>query len=246
MKSLHHYRFYLPPQQLSHSTVRFPPEESRHIARSLRLSEGDLISATDGAGGIYELRLETVKARQVVASVVSKKNVAMPLPRIALFQGLIRPQVMDLVVEKCVELGLLDFYPLRTSRSRDGYVKKRTERWRRIAIEAMKQSLRAWLPEIRDAVTLEEALELRGELDTILVAHQQGGLNLLGVVEGLAGKRRIGILIGPEGGFDEAEIEMMKRSQVVFYNLGHTRLRSETAAITSLAILSTALGVTTG
>jgi 16S rRNA (uracil1498-N3)-methyltransferase len=233
----HHHLFYAGPEAAREGCLYFSPEESAHILLSLRLPAGSPIRATDGKGKLYEARIEEARRDGVVARIESVDRIPAAAVKVMLFQGMIRLSRMDLVVEKCVELGVDAVIPLVSERSTAKGAGGRTERWRKIAVGAMKQSLRAYLPEIRPVTTFSEAVEAARGLGRILAAHERGAVTPLGAGDLAGGGGDIGVFVGPEGGFSHEEIEALRAAGALFFGLGEARLRSETAAIAAVAII---------
>lgn len=233
-----HHRFYIPPEYPdSHGAVRFSKEESRHMVSSLRVREGDLVTATDGRGSVYKLAVESTSGREVSARVKAVERVEREGPPVDLFQAVIKPAKMELIVEKATELGLWGFIPVVSSRSEGMTGRSKLERLRKAAAEAMKQSLGAYLPDVRSPMGMGEALEMMGDFDSVLVAWE--GEDARPLHRALDGCRegRIAMWIGPTGGFTESEVALMVKRGGVTFTLGRHRLKSETAAIASLAVL---------
>lgn len=233
-----HYRFFISPEYPdSRGTVRFSRGESRHMTASLRVSEGDMVSATDGRGSIYRLAVESASGREVVARVVSVEHAEQIGPMVHLFQGVIKPSRMELIVEKATELGLGGFTPVLSARSDAKVGRIRMERLKRAAIEAMKQSLGAYLPYVRDPVGFDEAVDITGDFDFMLIAREGEGAEPLDQVLGGVEKGRVALWVGPAGGFTDDEMTMLAERGAIAFTLGPRRLKSETAAIASLAII---------
>jgi 16S rRNA (uracil1498-N3)-methyltransferase len=149
---------------------------------------------------------------------------------------------MDLVVEKCVELGAAGLVVVDCERCQRRDSVARLERWRRVAVEAMKQSLQAHLPEIAWASALSGALAGAARLESSLVALGPGEHPRLGDVLAAGRPSSVGIWVGPEGGFSEEEIGLLAAAGAVPFRLSDSRLRSETAAIASVAAVRAVLG----
>jgi 16S rRNA (uracil1498-N3)-methyltransferase len=158
-------------------------------------------------------------------------------PEVAVFQGIIKPAKMELVVEKCTELGICDFIPVITQRSLKGLSLTRIERLKRIAVEAMKQSLGAFLPGVRSPQRFNDALALLPGFGSALVAWEgEEQVNLRGILK-KSRRGPVAIWIGPEGGFTPEEIGHLTSRGAATFGLGNLRLKAETAAIAAVAIL---------
>jgi 16S rRNA (uracil1498-N3)-methyltransferase len=233
-----HHRFFIPPEYPdSRGTVRFSREESRHMTASLRVRKGDMVTATDGRGNAYSLAVDNAAGREVLARVVSVKHFEREGPAVHLFQAVVKPSKMELIVEKTTELGLWGFIPVLSARSDARMGRIRMERLRRAAIEAMKQSLGTYVPDVLDPVDFIEAAGMMGGFDSILVGREGEGSGPLHRVLDRRPKGRIALWIGPAGGFTQDEAATIADCGGVFFTLGPRRLRSDTAAIASLAVL---------
>jgi 16S rRNA (uracil1498-N3)-methyltransferase len=233
----HHHFFISPGDRSQGGMVRFSKAESRHMLLSLRVRKGDLVAATDGTGVLYRVSVEDTSGRQVTGRIEQSRPVEKAGPPVHLFQAIVKPARMELVVEKATELGMQGFTPVRTARTRGAIGRSRHERLRKAAIEAMKQSLGAYLPEINEPVTMSRALGMLVDFDFVLVAFEGDGVvTLRQALEAYKGGR-IALWIGPEGGFTESETAALAGQGAVRFTLGRQRLKSETAAIASLAIL---------
>jgi 16S rRNA (uracil1498-N3)-methyltransferase len=238
-RALTHQRFYFPPDALEAGSIRFQRGESSHMTSSLRLTTGDRVSATDGQGRVYEVAIDTAKGGNVVGTVLKTESVERPAPSIFIFQGLCRSSSMGTALEKCVELGIDGFVPVAVERSVRPLGERRLERLRRVAVEAMKQSLGAYLPEVHAPQTFEDALGVLSGFDLALVASELERQRTLIDVERLTEASRIAAWIGPEGGFTETETRSLCDRGAVTFSLGDHRLRSETAAIATVAAIRT-------
>jgi 16S rRNA (uracil1498-N3)-methyltransferase len=232
----HHHLFYAPRGLIRDGRIYFSKDESAHIVSSLRKAAGEVIAVTDGAGRRYGAELEEAGRGGVVARVTGVELVGPPDVSLTLFQGMIRPQRMDLVVEKCVELGADAIVPLLSERALERDTGQRLSRWNKIAVEAMKQSLRVYLPEVRPAVHFADALGRLPGFDISLLAHGRETGDGFGADPGI-GKGSIGFFVGPEGGFSDAEIEALTERGARILCLGGARLKSETAAIAGVALI---------
>lgn len=151
---------------------------------------------------------------------------------VCLYQAVPKGKHMDLLVEKTTELGVGRVVPLSTERSIIGLdaIKKKVERWRRVAEAAARQSLQFRIPRIAEPITFKEALREAGERGVLL--HNEDRLNPL---ERFVGSSPVSLFVGPEGGWSETEIEAAREAGLVFASLGPYRLRSETAGMVAVA-----------
>jgi 16S rRNA (uracil1498-N3)-methyltransferase len=212
----------------------------RHLAESLRVREGERFLATDGCGFEYLCEAESVDRKELVARVLERKELDPgPGRRLTLAIAPPRGGRMEIAVEKAVECGVGRIVPLRCSRSvlKERRESSRPERWRRVAQSATAQSGRAHLPEIAEAVSFAEALAL-GKDSRLLLAHP--GLDAFSIPAALGGAKAgdsVTLLVGPEGGFTEEEVEEARLAGALEVSLGPTRLRTETAAIAAVTLV---------
>jgi 16S rRNA (uracil1498-N3)-methyltransferase len=145
---------------------------------------------------------------------------------------------MDTIIEQCVELGIAGLVPVGFERSRESVSMPRLMRWRRIALEAMKQSLRSHLADICSPETFDGAIGLLGRHDLVLVASETDTGPICGVLASVAKPVSIALWVGPEGGLTDHELEALAEAGARFLNLGPHRLRSETAAVAAVALVA--------
>lgn len=216
--------------------IALEPEEAGHI-RALRLRVGDPVQLLDGAGRRSRGRIERVEKREITVRV---EDTVLEEPEKGVYIGLAVGVLgdkgrMEWLVEKSVELGVAALYPLRSLRT-EGFFN--VERARRVAVAALKQSQRAWLPQIHGTLAWSELADVAATYDLLLLCHEQGAgrESLADLLRNLSGIKRVLILVGPEGGFSDAEItEAGEVWGARLITLGKTRLRSETAALAALA-----------
>ncbi len=210
------------------NTITLSEQESAHCARVLRMQAGDPIDVTDGNGNLYKGIIQIAHDKKTVVSIVSSSEQA-PLPyRLHLYVGLTKhADRLEWMLEKCVEIGLSSFTPLLTHRTERKNI--RIDRLESIALSAMKQSLKAWLPVIHPSAKLEHAVKNITE-GTKLIAHcnedpKKVALNSMN----LTGHTHI--FIGPEGDFTVDEVDLAVKNGVDVVSLGASRLRTETAGL---------------
>ena len=232
--SFDHELFYVRPDGLTGDELAFDPEESRHIAASLRKSKGQMIWATDGKGTRFEAEITSVK-NGVRARIINRIEIAdKPQIDFTLAQAVIKGERFDWLVEKAVELGVRRIIPF-TSRFTVATGADRTTRWRRVALAAMKQSQRLILPEIASVVSFEDMLSLSASFPKRLLAHADSNHSIREVL-GTEPTSVFG-LVGPEGGFSEEEIEQTLDAGFVAVKLSYARLRAETAGLVLTAMV---------
>jgi 16S rRNA (uracil1498-N3)-methyltransferase len=224
--------FYAPPSQIHGSLIELKGREAGHASKVLRYAKGDSITVVDGKGNLYEGKIydSTGGSVQIRASGEPIKNKNRPNVRLA--AGIIKKQDrLEFIVEKAVELGVRELIFFRGEHS----VKQnmRLGRLKSIAVSAMKQSLRAWLPNLQVYNSLEEILKDYSTCN--FIAARQGSTRSFGTIKKKDLKEKPCLLIGPEGGLSKNELDHLQKQEAQFISLGTSRLRTETAAITGLA-----------
>jgi 16S rRNA (uracil1498-N3)-methyltransferase len=235
--------FFVPPEQVSNDCLIISGNEFRHLQKVKRKRTGDQIQVTDGDGNFYTVKLNQIKATQATAEIVKKQRlVGEPLVSITLAQGLIRSQKMDWIIEKGTELGVKKIIPVETDFSRLKPSELKYSRWEKIAQSAIKQCGRSCLPQIEKIQKVNDLLENLSK--PVFFAHPGIKKSVHDVISDLNRKRTLralSLLIGPEGGFSEDEVVNFKEWGFHQVQLGNRRLRSETAALTLIALTLEAL-----
>jgi 16S rRNA (uracil1498-N3)-methyltransferase len=216
--------------------------DCNHIRNVLRMQIGDtfLVSC---AGFSHLCRLDSFEGDAVIAQMIEENYQDTELPvRFVLFQGLPKGDKLELIIQKTVELGVAEIVPVEMSRCvvklDDKKKKSKQIRWQAIAESAAKQSKRSVIPAVTEAVPYKQALATAAKLDLLLVPYENER-GMAATREALALIRpgmSVGILIGPEGGFEQSEIEQAKQVGGKIISLGSRILRAETAAVTAVGM----------
>lgn len=226
--------FYAEPEKVSNSHFMLEGQEAHHASKVLRLRTGDEIYATDGRGARFKGNVEGIGKHSVSASIIYKETVPKPVPEKVLAMGIIKKRDrMEFAIEKAVELGASEIVLFDSHHSEKNKIK--ADRLRIIMISAMKQSMRSWLPELGILKSLDEVLHNYGG-HKILMAHEQTGFDTE-KADSIAppADKKLLLLVGPEGGFSDGEVELAKKHNAEMISLGKFRLRTETAAIAFLS-----------
>ncbi|MBN2378302.1 16S rRNA (uracil(1498)-N(3))-methyltransferase [candidate division WOR-3 bacterium] len=229
--------FYTSPEHISGTTVVIEGDEAKHILKVKRHKKSDTILVTDGQGSEYKVLINSVSEKRIDGQIIStRRKPSEPLLEVTLAFGIIKTPRVEVLFEKCTEMGVCAFQPLATSRTvpqwEDG--EKKIGRFQRIIISAMKQSMRSVAPQILPLLDLRDFLTRISTYDHTLVAWEEARHQLR---ERLTQRRlrRLLLVIGPEGGFAPDEIEELTVLGAKVFSLGLRRLRTETAAIAALA-----------
>lgn len=239
------HRFYVSPDRIAEDSVRITGPDVNHIKNVLRMRQGGEIIICNGQGKDYYCIINTVSENEIIAGIQSIQATGAELKaRITLFQGLPKKDKMELVIQKAVELGVYEIVPVMTKRA---VVKledkkkeeKKLERWQSIAEEAAKQSGRGIIPRIRPVQAYQEAVEYASSMDMGLIPYENamGMQATKDIMKELGQYNTIGVFIGPEGGFEESEIEFAQAKHIHPITLGKRILRTETAGIAVLSMM---------
>jgi 16S rRNA (uracil1498-N3)-methyltransferase len=167
--------------------------------------------------------------------------------KITLFQGYPKGDKLETIVQKAVELGVFEVVPVTMKRCvvklDDKKAAKKVERFNAISLSAAKQSKRGIIPKVRDVMSMQEACEYAGKMDCVLLPYEnaEGISHSRTLISELNRYENIGVFIGPEGGFEPSEVAMIEAVGGQTLSLGHRILRTETAAVTMMALLMFAL-----
>jgi 16S rRNA (uracil1498-N3)-methyltransferase len=218
--------------------------EANHIRTVLRMTPGDRLVLIDSRGARYEALIVSVDRHEVVVNLERPLPSPPPSPvEITLCQALLRSHSMDLIIQKTSELGVdrvLPFVSERTVVKPDEQaLASKLRHWREIALSATKQSGRLKPADIDPLSTFSELMDLwRGEeIIKIVLWEDESVQNLKSLLRSPRSRRKAVGVIGPEGGFSKEEIEEAREAGFVSASLGHRILRSETAAVTLVALL---------
>ena len=233
--------FYIEGSGIAGEIAQLKQEEAKHAAQVMRLQPGEEIYAVDEAGKRFLAVLEEVSKQACSAKLVEElPNNEAPV-RITLYQGLPKAEKMELVTQKLTELGAACIVPVKMERcvvkldEKDG--KKRQERLQKIAREAAKQCKRGGCPEVAEPQTWKQLAQRMQEHDLLLVPWEDAaGYGLKAACAEFPEAKDIGVVIGPEGGMSEAEVSALEALGAKQITLGPRILRTETAAISSVAM----------
>ena len=260
------YQFFVDQAQIDvmNKTVTITGADVNHIKNVLRMKVGEELAVSNGqdgkeyrcairafhekgehaeacgigiAGGVWQEATVECELR-----FIKEDGVELP-SKIYLFQGLPKADKLELIIQKSVELGIYQVIPVETKRSvvklDEKKAKTKTARWQQISEAAAKQSKRGIIPEVKEPVSFKKALELAKEMDVKLIPYElaEGMEKTRQLIESIKPGQSIAIFIGPEGGFDEAEIQAAQEAGIEPITLGRRILRTETAPLAILAWL---------
>jgi len=224
-------------EELKKEVVTLSSEESHHLARVLRVQAGQEITLFDGQGNVVDGVIESVGKSTVEVRISKRYSVPSPAVQIDLIQALPKPDRWELVMQKAVELGASNIYPILTQRTEFKPNEKKMERWQKIVLNAAQQCEVRWLPILHPLAKLDDILPLLENYDLVLVGSLYDGATPFREVA-MAGKKKVALLIGPEGDFSQAEVTAAVAEGAIPVSFGDRILRTETAAIFGLSVLA--------
>lgn len=239
------YQFFVDPDRINMEMHRvfITGQDVNHIKNVLRMKPGEEISVSNGADGReYRCGILTLEDELITCELRFVKEDGVELPsKVYLFQGLPKADKMELIIQKAVELGAYEIIPVASKRCvvklDDKKAKSKTARWQQISESAAKQSKRGIIPKVNDVMTFAQALKYAGGLDVKLIPYElaEGMDRTKEMINGLKAGQSVAVFIGPEGGFEDKEIEQAMDAGAEPITLGKRILRTETAGFTVLA-----------
>ena len=243
------YHFFVEPSQIGEKDIVITGADVNHIKNVIRLKPGDEISVSNGIDGRdYRCGIVAITENEVQCELRFIKEDGVELPaKVYLFQGLPKGDKMELIIQKMVELGVYEIIPVAMQRCvvklDDKKAKAKIARWQGIAEAAAKQSKRGIVPQIHAVMSYKEALAYAADMDCRLVPYEMeesldGASGMAGtkkLIEAIKPGQSVAIFIGPEGGFEDSEIQNAISQGMKPITLGKRILRTETAGMTAMA-----------
>lgn len=237
------YHFFVSKDQVGPEMVTIRGGDVNHIRNVLRMKPGERILINNGERAVYQCQITHLGPETVEARILSETEDRNELPaRIHLFQGLPKSDKLELIIQKAVELGAWEIIPVRTRRTVVKLDKKKEAtklaRWNAIAESGAKQSGRGVIPKVTQVMSFEEALAYGKDFQIRIIPfeHAEGMAETKRQLESIGPGMDVGIYIGPEGGFEDSEVEAAKGQGVSPVSLGKRILRTETAGLMVLSV----------
>lgn len=237
------HKFFVKTDNIINDNIIIEGEDHQHATKVLRLKIGDKIQICDGAKNEYFCVIDEVNKKQIKCNIIehfinqNESNL-----NITLFQGLPKAQKMELIIQKGVEIGVKEFQPIITERvvvkteGRD--LNNKLDRWNRISYEAAKQSNRGVVPNVNEIIDFKEAIDKLKNFDAVFVPYEKEKTKgFKKVLKEVNNVKNIAIIIGPEGGFSENEIDILVKNNFIPITLGPRILRTETAGLVAASII---------
>jgi 16S rRNA (uracil1498-N3)-methyltransferase len=237
-------RFVAGPGAIEGGRIRFDAADARHLMRVLRFRPGAVVEVADGGGHVYAVRLDVVGPREAWGTIVGDTGAATATREspcaITLAQAVLKGDRMAWLIQKATELGVARIVPLETARvvGRAGAAPgpERQRRWQRVAREAVKQCGRTVVPVVEAPRPIGAVLGEAAVHDAAWLLWERGGTPLATLAARVGRPRRLLLLVGPEGGFTDAEREAAESAGLVLVGLGPRVLRAESAGLAAVAL----------
>lgn len=239
-------KFFVKDNQIIKDVIEISGIDVNHITNVLRLKVSDEILVCNVDKGIsYKTKIIEINKENVKCNIVEKiKEQAEANIHITIFQGLPKAEKMELIIQKCTELGVKEITPVQMERCvvklDEKSAGKKIERWQKIAEAAAKQSKRDGICKINNIINIKNICNMVQNYDIVLVPYEnEENLTLKEILKAINNEDNlnVAVVIGPEGGFEEAEIELLKQNNGKIITLGKRILRTETVAITMSSII---------
>ena len=217
-------------------------EDMHHLVRVVRLKRGEIIRVSTNDGDNFLCAVSDITDSELIVDIKEQVSSTELPNKIYLFQAIPKGDRMETIIEKCVELGVYEIIPVQMKncivKLDDKKKKSRLARFNTIASTSAKQSKRSIIPKVHDFMTFKEAYNYALDLDVLLLPFESknGMKDTFDALDSLEKGQSIGIFIGPEGGFDSSEIELVQ-DKCKLISLGKRILRTDTAAICTLSML---------
>ena len=228
------HRFFIPKPYKKE--MQITGRDAHHIIDVLRMAPGDRLQvvADDGVSFVGEVTAVNSNSVTVTAREILRETHE-PDVRISLLQGLAKGEKMEFIIQKAVEIGVTDIFPVAMEHSvvvlDSSKAEKKVERWQKIAEAAAKQSKRDSIPVVHEVMTLDQILQ-KGKWDLLLVAYEsENQVSLKEALQAHKEAKTVGVIIGPEGGLSNEEVEAARKQGGIAVSLGRRILRTETAGL---------------
>jgi 16S rRNA (uracil1498-N3)-methyltransferase len=241
-------RFFIKKSDIQSSTLLLYGDEHHHLSRVARIKPGEEVWLFDEQGTNYLAKVEEIKKDMTRLSILQILDKNKPKIKITLAQALLKSKKMDIIIQKSTELAVTNIIPVVTARTIvkvKEKIRKKIERWKKIALEAAKQSQRSFLPSILPPMSIEKLIERRREEKKLLLSENRGRYLRDILIENSGSELKMQepassvlILVGPEGGWTDEEEKYILNHGYEAVSLGGQILRAETAALCSLALIS--------
>lgn len=246
-------KFFIENEQLKNDEIIILGEDVKHISNVLRMKVNDIIQVcnTDTTEN-FNVQLKSFEKDKIIGIIIEKiESKAESNINLKIFQGIPKSDKMELIIQKATELGVKEFVPVDMERCVSKITgkdeAKKIDRWQKISEVAAKQSGRDMIPRVNNVLLIKQVCSLVNELDMLIVPYERAeGYSFKDAIDELKKSNKenisIGIVVGPEGGFELSEIESLKESGAKIVTLGNRILRTETVALAMSSVIMYELG----
>ena len=246
-------KFFVRDDQINDNKVDIVGEDVNHISNVLRMKGGDEFQVCNSdTTENYNVEIKSFEKEKIICSIINKmKSEAESDINLKIFQGIPKSDKMELIIQKSTELGIKELIPVDMERcvskisGKDE--KKKIDRWQKISEVAAKQSGRDMIPKIHNVIKINDIVKVISDFDMMIVPYEKAeGDSFKDAIEEIKeydkSNINIGIVIGPEGGFEPSEIEQLKEAGAKIVTLGKRILRTETVALAMSSVIMYELG----
>ncbi len=244
------HTFHIDKKNIVSNIAQITGQDAKHLTNVLRLKPNTIVELADGQGTKYTAKILNISSKQVELKIIKKSFLESESPvHICIAQGILKDKKMDMLIRHLTELGVSEWIPFFAKRTIPTpsvqKIQKRIQRWEKIAKEALKQCGRSLVPIIEQPLEFNDLLKKYQDYDEKIAFWENASCPIDTIKEhdkDNNDKKKIIILIGPEGGFSEEEIENAQKKGFNSFSLGPRILRAETASITSCALIQNIFG----
>lgn len=246
-------KFFVRDDQINDNKVDIIGEDVNHISNVLRMKVGDEFQVCNSdTTENYNVEIKSFEKEKIICSIINKmKSEAESDINLKIFQGIPKSDKMELIIQKSTELGIKELIPVDMERcvskisGKDE--KKKIDRWQKISEVAAKQSGRDMIPKIHNVIKINDIVKVISDFDMMIVPYEKAeGYSFKDAIEEIKeydkSNINIGIVIGPEGGFEHSEIEQLREAGAKIVTLGKRILRTETVALAMSSVIMYELG----
>jgi 16S rRNA (uracil1498-N3)-methyltransferase len=237
-------KFFVGSDKIYDDRIIIDGTDVNHIKNVLRLKVGDKLQVSDSSARLYNCTIFESDASQIILKIDDRVQENNELSvKVTLFQGLPKGDKLELIIQKAVELGIYEIYPVINERTivkiEPKKIASRVERWNKISEAAAKQSGRSIIPIVHEPLRFNEALKLCDSFDKVLLPYENAdGMKYASeCIDAAAASEKAAFFIGPEGGFAAKEIELAKEHNINIISLVKIILRTETAGLTVMSLI---------
>ena len=235
------YNFFVNSNDICDNIARISGEDYNHIKNVLRMKLGTKILINDkGKNNSYLTEIQKISEKEILCKIIEKIESNEMKIKVTLFQGVPKSDKMEYIIQKSVELGVYEIIPtqMKNCVAKINNEENKLIRWNKISETAAKQSKRSIIPKVENKISFDELINRMKEFDLTIVAYEdEKNTNMKDILRNYPNVKSIAIIIGPEGGIDKNELEIMSNNGAKHASLGKRILRTETASIAMLSMI---------